>query len=137
RIKGRTPAAEAAIAETVVIERVLDVADLAAVDAVAELNDHVRALSIGRGLEAARLELLGDDSGIALELEAAIVGHASCRHDIEGLALGSGHRLIARDGGVELLGAGGQAKRRGAKRQRSGELTDTHEYIPSSGQMRT
>ena len=91
---------------------------------------------IGRGLEAARLQLLGDDPGIALELEAAVVRHAAGRHDEEGLALRRGHRLVARNGGVELLGAGGQAERGDAERERGGKLTDTHDYSLRAGEKR-
>src|SRR5690349_11265148 len=91
--EGRAPA-EAAIAEgPVIIERVGRVADLAAVDAVAELHDHVRALRVGRGREATGLQLLRDEPGVTLELEPAIVRHPAARHDIEGLALRGRHRL--------------------------------------------
>src|SRR5207302_4775749 len=74
-VEGRAPTepAETTIAEAVAVERVLDVTHLATVHAVAELDDHVRALRACRGLEAARLELLGDNPGIPLELEPAII----------------------------------------------------------------
>ena len=92
------------------------------VDAIAELNDHVGALRVRRGLEAAGLKLLGDDPGIALELEPAVLRHAAGGHDEEGLALRRGHRLIAGNGGVDLLGAGGQADSGGAERKRGNEI---------------
>src|SRR5690348_7785506 len=76
-------------------EGVLDIAHLAMVDAIAELHDHVRALRVARGAIAARLELLRDDAGVALELEAAVARHAAVGDDIECLALRRRHRLVA------------------------------------------
>src|SRR5206468_10687732 len=67
-------------ARTAVGERVLDIADLAAVNRVAELDDHARALRAGRGRIAARLQLLGDDAGVALEFQPAVGRHAFARN---------------------------------------------------------
>ena len=89
-IEGRAETAEARIEEAPAIktavavgsdERIGDDADLAVVDAVAELHEHARARRIGRGRVAARGQLLRDDCGIALEFEAATRGHATDRND--------------------------------------------------------
>src|SRR5882724_3669233 len=100
------------------------------VDAVAELHDHVGALSARRRLEAARLELLGDEPRVALELEAAVGCHAAGGNDEEGLALWRGHRLVARNGCVDLLGAGRHRDDGSAQAKRSNDLTDTHVTSP-------
>src|SRR4029453_18998114 len=50
------------------IRTVVRVADLPAVDRVAELHEHRRALRIGGRRVAVRLQLLGDQRGVALEL---------------------------------------------------------------------
>src|SRR6185295_19908204 len=62
----------AAIEERIAVERIRLDPNLAAVDTVAQLNGHRRALRAGGRSVAAGLELLGDDSGIALEFEPAI-----------------------------------------------------------------
>ena len=77
------------------VEGILDDPRLTVVDAIAELHEHVGALRAGGGLEAARLQLLGDHRGVALKLETAVGGHAPGRDDEEGLALRRGHRLVA------------------------------------------
>src|SRR5690349_4518255 len=74
---------EAAV--TAPVERVLDDTGLARVHAVAELNDHSRALRVGRRRVTTRLQLLRDDPGIALEFQAAVGSHAFARDDEERL----------------------------------------------------
>src|SRR3954447_5790873 len=75
-VERRAPT-ESGVATTSGIEGILDILHLTVVDAVAELNDHVGALRARRGLEATRLKLLRDHSGVALELEAAVGCHAT------------------------------------------------------------
>src|SRR5206468_2339725 len=107
-------------------EWLFNVAHLPVIHAVTELHDHVRALGIGRRRISARLQLLRDNARVALELEAAVVGHSAAGNDEEGLSLRRGHRLVARDRGVDALGAGGQRDGGGTDRDRCGQLADTH-----------
>src|SRR6478735_703491 len=111
----RTPVA-------VVAKRIFDVPDLAAIDAVAEVNDHRRALCAGRRRVAASLQLLGDDPRVALKLQAAVRGHPVTRHDDESLPLRCRHRLIARYLGAQGGGAGRQGNGRNAERGGGEEL---------------
>src|SRR5206468_8665671 len=113
-------------------EWLFDVAHLPVIHAVTELHDHVGALGTSRRGIAAGLKLLGDDPSIALELEAAVVGHSAAGNDEEGLSLRRGHCLVARDRGVDALGAGGQRDGGGTDRDRCGQLADTHVTLPFS-----
>src|SRR6476661_458648 len=108
------------------VKWIADVTHLAAVDAVTELHDHVRALSVGGRRIATRLQLLGDNSRIALELEAAVVGEAAGRHDVERLSLRRRHRLVARNRRVERFGAGRQCKRGRTDCDSRRKFPDTH-----------
>src|SRR5581483_2709830 len=129
-IEGRTPerapGAEAA-------GWILDIARLAMVDAVAELDDHVRTLGVVRRPVPARFQLLRNNPGVTLKLETAVPRHASVGHDIEGLALRRGHRLVTRHGRGDGFGAGGKRDGGGAERDRGCNLADTHGYSPPSG----
>ena len=82
-------------ARNIAVEAAAMIAARAAGVPVAELYDHVRAASIGRGLKSVRLQLLRNDPGITLEFQAAIVRHSAGRYYIEGLALRCRHGLVA------------------------------------------
>src|SRR4051794_30456146 len=115
---------------TISSERVRLIINLTPVDAVAQLNDHVRALRAGRRRVAPGGELLGDDRCIALEFEAAIAGHSVTGHDDEGLPLRRRHGLVARDIGFESGLAAGKADGCHGERERCGKLDHTHGYSP-------
>ena len=102
------------------------------VNAIAKLNDQIGALLAARRLVAAGLQLLSDNAGITLELEAPASGHSADRDDVEGLALWRGHRLVTRHGGVERFRAGRKSKRAERERRYGGRFQDTHRYTPSS-----
>src|SRR6185437_2783930 len=86
-------------------ERIARVANLATIDAVPELDDHVRALGTARGGITTRLQLLGDNSRVTPNLEATVVRDASAGDHVKSLTLRRRHGLIARHCRIDLFGA--------------------------------
>src|SRR4051794_39426045 len=110
----RVVEAAISIAVTAAVKRIAGIADLAPVDAIAELHDHVRGPGVRCRLIAARLKLLRYDRRITLEFKSAIIRHSARRHDVKSLALRRRHRLVPRHDGVDGLGAGRKSECRRA-----------------------
>src|SRR6185312_14290055 len=115
-------------------ERIARVANLATIDAVPELDGHVRALGSARGGITTRLQLLGDNSRVTLELEATVVRHPSAGDHVKGLTLRRRHGLIARHRRIDLFRASGKRNGADAERDTGCKFTDTHDDFPSDGQ---